>query len=68
MSLLSIRNQIDLQVVVKNYMQVQLNMLAVEHELPVYQPVNFKSDESQAELASLNADIMIVVAYGFNST
>jgi methionyl-tRNA formyltransferase len=38
--------------------------LAVEHDLPVYQPENFKSEQAVAELAALNADIMIVVAYG----
>ncbi len=38
--------------------------LAVEHDVPVFQPVNFKSDEAKAELAALNADIMVVVAYG----
>jgi len=38
--------------------------LALEHQLHVYQPENFKSDDAVAELASLNADIMIVVAYG----
>ncbi|MDO6524859.1 methionyl-tRNA formyltransferase [Motilimonas sp. 1_MG-2023] len=38
--------------------------LAVEHNLPVFQPENFKSEEAKAELASLNADLMIVVAYG----
>ncbi|MCE2594237.1 methionyl-tRNA formyltransferase [Motilimonas cestriensis] len=38
--------------------------LAVEHNLAVFQPENFKSDEAKAELASLNADLMIVVAYG----
>jgi methionyl-tRNA formyltransferase len=38
--------------------------LAVEHDLPVYQPENFKSEEALAQLAALNADIMIVVAYG----
>lgn len=41
-----------------------VKQLAVEHELPVYQPENFKSEESVAQLAALNADIMIVVAYG----
>jgi len=41
-----------------------VKQLAVEHQLPVYQPENFKSDEAVAELAALNADIMIVVAYG----
>lgn len=32
--------------------------------IPVYQPLNFKSPEAVAELAALNADLMIVVAYG----
>jgi len=41
-----------------------VKQLAVEHDLPVYQPENFKSAEAVAELAALNADIMIVVAYG----
>lgn len=38
--------------------------LALEHGLPVFQPVNFKDPASVAELASLNADVMVVVAYG----
>ncbi|MCG6233297.1 methionyl-tRNA formyltransferase [Vibrio furnissii] len=38
--------------------------LALEHNIPVYQPENFKSDEAKQTLASLNADIMVVVAYG----
>ena len=38
--------------------------LALEHEIPVFQPVNFKSDEAVAELARLSADLMVVVAYG----
>ncbi|WP_087023585.1 methionyl-tRNA formyltransferase [Thaumasiovibrio subtropicus] len=38
--------------------------LALEHDIPVYQPENFKTDESKAELAALNADVMVVVAYG----
>ncbi|ELE5893789.1 methionyl-tRNA formyltransferase [Vibrio fluvialis] len=38
--------------------------LALEHNIPVYQPENFKSDETKQELAALNADIMVVVAYG----
>ncbi|MCF7483952.1 methionyl-tRNA formyltransferase [Vibrio sp. J1-1] len=38
--------------------------IALEHDIPVYQPENFKSDEAKQELADLNADIMIVVAYG----
>ncbi len=38
--------------------------LALEHELPVFQPATLKSEEALAELAALNADIMVVVAYG----
>ncbi|MBF8222722.1 methionyl-tRNA formyltransferase [Halomonas sp. 328] len=38
--------------------------LAQQHDLPVYQPQSLKSAEAQAELAALNADIMVVVAYG----
>lgn len=38
--------------------------LALEHNIPVYQPVNFKEEGSITELAALNADVMVVVAYG----
>ena len=41
-----------------------VKQLALEHDIPVYQPENFKSDEAKQELADLNADIMVVVAYG----
>ena len=38
--------------------------LALEHDIAVFQPLNFKQEGSIAELEALNADIMIVVAYG----
>ncbi|WP_028468256.1 methionyl-tRNA formyltransferase [Neptunomonas japonica] len=38
--------------------------LALEHDIPVYQPQRLKGEVEQAELASLNADLMVVVAYG----
>ncbi|WP_196159020.1 methionyl-tRNA formyltransferase [Reinekea sp. G2M2-21] len=38
--------------------------LAQAHDIPVFQPLNFKSDEAVAELQALNADLMVVVAYG----
>lgn len=38
--------------------------IALENNIPVYQPENFKSDEAKQALAELNADIMVVVAYG----
>ncbi|MBQ4847200.1 methionyl-tRNA formyltransferase [Pseudoalteromonas sp. MMG005] len=42
----------------------EVKLLAMEHDLPIFQPETFKSIEAQAELAALNADVMIVVAYG----
>src|SRR3954468_18831708 len=38
--------------------------VALANDIPVHQPLNFKSDEAKAELAALNADLMVVVAYG----
>ncbi|WP_432697119.1 methionyl-tRNA formyltransferase [Marinobacterium sp. YM272] len=38
--------------------------LALEHDIPVYQPISLRDAEAQQELASLQADLMIVVAYG----
>ena len=38
--------------------------LAQEHDIPVHQPLNFKQAEDVAQLAALNADLMVVVAYG----
>lgn len=37
---------------------------ALESEIPVQQPLNFSSEESLETLASYQADLMIVVAYG----
>ncbi len=38
--------------------------LALENAIPVHQPLNFKAEEDKQVLASHNADVMIVVAYG----
>lgn len=38
--------------------------LATEHNIPVYQPKSLRNEEARQELASLNADLMVVVAYG----
>lgn len=38
--------------------------VALEHEIPVYQPLNFKTEEDRQPLAELQADLMVVVAYG----
>ena len=46
-----------------------VKQLALEHYIPVYQPLHFKSSTeeglaAQAELKALNADVMVVAAYG----
>lgn len=38
--------------------------LALSHDIPVYQPLSLKDAAAQQELTALNADIMVVVAYG----
>ncbi|MFB2639461.1 methionyl-tRNA formyltransferase [Shewanella bicestrii] len=38
--------------------------LAVSHDIPVYQPGSLRKEPAQQALAALNADIMVVVAYG----
>lgn len=37
---------------------------ALTKEIPVYQPLNFKNQETIDELAALKPDLMIVIAYG----
>lgn len=41
-----------------------VKQLALQHHLPVYQPLTLRNESEQQLLASLNADLMIVVAYG----
>jgi len=41
-----------------------VKQLALKHELPVYQPQNFKEEADLQQLRELQADVMIVVAYG----
>lgn len=41
-----------------------VKQVALEYELPVYQPLNFKAEEDLFQLESLQADLMVVVAYG----
>jgi methionyl-tRNA formyltransferase len=41
-----------------------VKQVAMRHELPVFQPATLKTSEAQAELAALDPDLMIVVAYG----
>ncbi len=39
-------------------------LLALEHSIPVEQPINFKAVSDQEKLTQYNADVMVVVAYG----
>lgn len=41
-----------------------VKQLAIANDLPIYQPKSLKSVEAQQELQALNADVMVVVAYG----
>ncbi|MDO4430828.1 MAG: methionyl-tRNA formyltransferase [Lonepinella koalarum] len=41
-----------------------VKLLAEQHQIPVYQPKSLRNAEAQAELQALNADVMVVVAYG----
>lgn len=38
--------------------------LALQHDLPVYQPLSLKEAEAQQTMEALGADLMVVVAYG----
>ncbi|MEM9101305.1 MAG: methionyl-tRNA formyltransferase [Pseudomonadota bacterium] len=41
-----------------------VKQLALQHEIPVYQPVSFKEQAAVSEFAALQPDLMVVVAYG----
>ena len=41
-----------------------VKQLALNHNIPVEQPLNFKEDDTKQKLADYQADLMIVVAYG----
>jgi methionyl-tRNA formyltransferase len=41
-----------------------VKQLAVSHDIPVYQPASLRNEEAQQALSALDADLMIVVAYG----
>lgn len=38
--------------------------LAIEHQLPIFQPESLKTEHAQSELKNIDADLMVVVAYG----
>ncbi len=41
-----------------------VKQLALQHGLPVLQPVTLKTEQVQQEIAALDADVMVVAAYG----
>lgn len=41
-----------------------VKQLATEHNIDVYQPINFKEQADRDQLAALKPDLMVVVAYG----
>lgn len=41
-----------------------VKQLAEQNNIPVYQPKSLRKEEAQSELKALNADVMVVVAYG----
>ena len=41
-----------------------VKQLAETYNIPIYQPKSLRKEEVQAELKALNADVMVVVAYG----
>ncbi len=41
-----------------------VKQLAVEYQIPVYQPQTLKSEQARADISVLQADLMVVVAYG----
>lgn len=41
-----------------------VKQLALQHDLPVLQPTTLKSAEIQQQLAAMQADVMVVAAYG----
>lgn len=41
-----------------------VKQLALQHQLPIYQPLTLRDASEQEKFKNLNADIMVVVAYG----
>ena len=48
----------------KQLMPGPVKVLAETHGLPVFQPASLRPEENQKLVADLNADVMVVVAYG----
>lgn len=44
--------------------QSPVKQLALEHDIPIFQPLNLKGEQEQAALQDLQAEVMVVAAYG----
>lgn len=42
----------------------EVKVVALEHNIPVYQPTTFKDEEVMETLGTFNADVIVVAAYG----
>lgn len=48
----------------RKLLQSPVKACALAHDIPVFQPGSFKNDSELTRLAGLNADLMVVAAYG----
>ena len=48
----------------KKVTESPVKVVATAHQLPIFQPQTLKDEAAQEQLQALNADLMIVVAYG----
>lgn len=48
----------------KKMTQSPVKVLALEHNIPLFQPESLCTNENQQQISMLNADLMVVVAYG----
>lgn len=45
-------------------MQTPVKACAIEHNIDVFQPTSLKNDDVSAQIENMNADVIVVVAYG----
>lgn len=47
-------------------MPTPVKAYAIEHNIDVFQPTSLKNDDVSAQIENMNADVIVVVAYGKN--
>lgn len=45
-------------------MPTPVKACAIEHNIDVFQPTSLKNDDIAAQIENMNADVIVVVAYG----